>query len=148
MTDAELIQNLTTRLATLEETAVYSQGGWVSFVPSWTNVTTTDATTYGYYRYVPGGIRVQGGITFGAGTEFTGNVDVTLPNSETSRAGSGRSLGVVNCKDGFGDLTGHCHVPPGSTTLQFFAGGDNVNATTPHVWASGDDLWFDITVAL
>jgi len=122
---------------------------WTSFTPSWQNVTTTDATITGTYKYGPDGIRVAVSITFGASTAFTGDVSFTIPNSETARSVAGhKSLGVINCREGSGDETGHCMAANGSTTIVLFSAGDNVTATVPHTWGSGDDLYIDITVAL
>lgn len=127
---------------------------YTTFTPTWNNVTIGNATVnFGDYRYVNGDLRVRCVLTVGSTTVITGNVSVDLPNSETARDGNLRSLGSLSAKDGATDITGHVAVAPGDTSIDLFAGnntlaGNNIDATYPFTWATGDQIHFDLTVAL
>ena len=59
---------------------------WVSFTPSWTNLTVGSGTNTGEYCYAPGGMWVRGTFVYGSGSTMASGPSLTLPNSESLRA--------------------------------------------------------------
>ena len=129
------------------EVADRVDGDYVAFTPVWTNVTVGDATNTGHYRYENGNIHVWVTFVFGSTTSFTGTINFTIPNGETGHA-SIRSLGTLNAKDGPFDETGHVANSVGGTTIHCYAGGNDIDATSPFTWVATDDIQLDIVVAL
>lgn len=121
---------------------------WTTFTPTWINVTIGNATVAAAYRYELGNLHVRAEILFGSTTVFTGSARMDLPNSETAASDGLRSLGNVTVKDGSADDTGHCMVPTAGTDMLLFAGGNNINATSPFTWITGDQIQIDIVVIL
>jgi hypothetical protein len=126
---------------------------WTTYTPSWTNLTVGNGVTAAQYRYVPGGIWVKGRLTFGTTTSITGNPSQTIPNSETSSASSGNSLGVALFNDsGTRIFIGAIDCAASSTTFTFnhteSGNSGGVNATNPMTWVTGDIIYWDVTIAL
>ena len=123
---------------------------WVTFTPSWTNVTLgTSPTNVGAYHYEPHGIRVLARLTLGSGSGgITGSVSMTVPNGETANVSASLyGMGSLQCVDDTVDYTGVVRIVHGATEISLYA-PDNLSSLVPFAWAPGDKLWFDITVPL
>jgi len=128
-------------------------GGWVSFTPSYTNLTVGNATNNGMYRYVPGGIRFKVQTTFGTTSAMGTNPTLTIPNSETSASDSVRSIGPAVFSDaGTRSYPGTCLCTAGTTTVSFVhtesGNAGAPSATAPFTWTTSDILFAEIMVAL
>ena len=125
---------------------------WKTFTPSWTNVTVGNGTQEARYRYVPGGMWMYGSLTFGSTTNVTGNVQLTVANSETA-ALSGHQVGTARYFDtGTRNYVGICRLS--STTVIAFDHTESgnsgiVNASNPiAAWATGDVIAFQCFIPL
>lgn len=130
---------------------VYS--AWTSFTPAFTNLTIGNASNSGYYRYIAGDMRVLINFTFGSTSSVSGEIGLTLPNSETSAALGLQSIGTGFAYDDNQSIAvyGFARCASASTSITFVSdGGANTewDATAPFTWTTDDDLRVDITVAL
>jgi hypothetical protein len=126
--------------------------GWTSFTPSWSNLTVGNATQSGEYRYADGGMWVKVQLTFGSTTSMTGNVTMTVPNSETARAGAIGAGTAIYQDTGTRVFIGAARIPGSATTISFFhtesGNTGQVNATNPMTWVTTDILEFLLFVPL
>ncbi len=123
---------------------------WADYTPTWTNVTVGNGTLVAKSRYVAGDIRQRGYLTFGSTTAFTGTVQQDIDNSETSDTAGAEAVGRAN-DSGTAIYRVSVFVDPTDTQIQFASGPDTlavINATTPHTWATGDSLTWDITIPI
>jgi hypothetical protein len=118
--------------------------GWVSYTPTWTNVTMGASATVGRWQYHDGLVFFHAELTLGAGFAITGNVGVGLPIDRDARpfvcaaayedAGTryyvGSALAITSATRA--ELV---HSESGNSGL--------VNATNPFTWVAGDDVWVD-----
>jgi hypothetical protein len=130
---------------------IVAGSAWVSFTPSWTNVTVgTGATNTGRYMYVQGSIRVQARLVLGAGGAVTGAVTMTMPNGETAGVAP-FSLGSAVAFQGGATVEwpGVCRSLASGSTLRFYSPtGNDWNTNNPFTWGNTDQMWADIMVAL
>lgn len=125
-------------------------GQWTTFVPSWTNLTLgTGHVNSGMYCYTQGGVWVFVRAVLGTGGAPTGSVSVTLPNSITSNS-TPNILTVGTCQliDAGVEHVGVGRVSSGGSVIDLYADPNNVNATTPFTWASGDQIIVTMFVPL
>lgn len=116
---------------------------WVSFTPSWTNITLgTGATNTGQYCVVPGGMHFEFFTQLGTSPSVTGIVSFELP-------GPAAGTGVVSAVCGschFGDASSTANDRPGvlwtvsSTAVRLTFPDGNLGTTSypTSVLASGD----------
>lgn len=148
---ADSLKSVAARVAALERTN--GSPGWVSFTPSWTNVTLGNGSASGRYKYQNDDMMVQVTLVFGSSTSFGGVVSVAIPNGVTSKGGGLRSVGALECKLGTSEISGHSRGLSASTTIEFFAAtasssGNAVSASNPGVWATNDVLACQIVIPL
>ena len=128
---------------------------WISFTPSWTNMTTSSDTAS--YRYSPGRIQITGRGTLSA--VLTGSPTLTLPNSHTIATEAQSTwqpfTGWVFWRDVDANLTYYSHAAYSSTTtITFYVPNNsgtydyanNVGASIPFVAVSGDLFWYDLSI--
>jgi hypothetical protein len=132
---------------------VLGSSRWVTYTPSWTNLTVGDGTQEAEYRYVVGGIRLRGGITLGASSSISGTISQTLPNSETAKSTGNGSMGIARYNDsGTRIFAGWVDIADSGTTLNFghTESGNSglVNATNPYTFTTSDAIYWDVVVAL
>jgi hypothetical protein len=125
---------------------------WVTFTPSWTNLTVGNGTNTGAYRYADGGMLVAFDFTFGSTSSMSGNLVLNVPNSETTASGP-PSIGITDLTDtGTRSYIGHVSSGGSSTTMGFThteSGNTGlVNATNPFTWATGDRIFGFILLRL
>lgn len=118
--------------------------GWVTFTPSWTNLTVGNGTNVGRYRYADGGVYVAAQVGFGSTTSISGSVSLTIPNSETAQVDPQGMGWAIYLDSGTRWYLGGCWSISTATRLDFLhnEGGNAglVNATNPFTWATGDIL--------
>ena len=128
---------------------------WISFTPSWTNMTTSADTAS--YRYSPGRIQVTGTATV---STVTGAIELTIPNSHTIASEAQNTLfrfaGQVHFKDASpaADYSGIAKYA--STTAVRFNAYDssgtyitevNTSGSVPiNTWAAGDSVTYDLII--
>ena len=125
---------------------------WISFSPTWTNMTTSADTAS--YRYSPGRIQVTGVATV---TAVTGGIILTVPNSHTIATEAQNTLIPLSGHVTFRDTTASANFRAlplyvSSTTVRFNcidASGTYSNdvPTTdliPFTWAAGDFVAYDL----
>ena len=126
---------------------------WAAFTPAWTNFSAGDGTVSAQYRYTGSEMRCRGVFVLGSTSSVTGSpIQFTIPNSETSTATGGGSLGSAFFVDSsatnkpYGGLT----VVSAADTLVSFVGSDDnyTSASTPFTYAPGDTIRWDIHIAL
>ena len=122
---------------------------WTAFTPVWTSTTLTDSTNAGSLQYSDGNLRLRYTLTFGASTAFTGSAQVDIPNSHTSANDGVDTVGVMYLRDSgaSNEYTGIVRVAPNTTKITLFS-QNNVNATNPFTWATGDSLSIFVEVPL
>lgn len=130
----------------------FGSGAWVSYTPSWTNLTVGNGTVSAQYSYVPLGFRVQGELVFGSTTSISGTVTQTIPNS-VSHSATGFSGGSCVILDAGTQLYAGSTIVVASATVMNFVHGESgnsglVNATSPMTWTTSDRLRWDVIVAL
>jgi len=125
---------------------------WISFSPTWTNMTTSADTAS--YRYSPGRIQVTGVATV---TAVTGGIILTVPNSHTIATEAQNTLIPLSGHVTFHDTTASDNFRAlplyvSSTTIRFNcidASGtyskDVANTDLiPFTWAAGDFVAYDL----
>ena len=98
-------------------------------------------------------MRCRGVMTFGSTTSVTGTpIQITIPESKTSRATGGGSIGHAYYVDSSASnkpYGGWSIVSQSDTLISFLGNDDNFTAaTTPFTWATGDTLRWDVLIAL
>lgn len=114
--------------------------------PSWTGLTTTDATITSRYSQVGKIVHYYGSVVFGAATEVTAALDVSLPVTAANTSGLGTAF---YDDDGSGtSYSGTCVISD-TSTLDFYSadtGADGVvDAAEPFNWTTGDSFRWSIT---
>ncbi len=120
----------------------------LTFVPTWTNVTTTSATISGSYYINNIMMDSWVSITFGASTAFTGTVSYSMPLASTSLQVNSlcgqiffRDIGVAQYV-GQNLLTSTTSLAPQAlNSSATFLTNASVNATQPFTWGSTDILF-------
>lgn len=124
--------------------------GFVSFTPTWTNLTIGNGTQTGYYRYADGGMWVYIDVTFGSTSSISGGVTMTLPNSESvysTVVGIRQPFGLAEYYDDSGSSGVEGVIRYNSSTSVAFlvrnAAGTYVtsaalSSTVPFTWATSD----------
>ncbi len=120
----------------------------LTFVPTWTNVTTTSATISGSYYINNIMMDSWVSITFGASTAFTGTVSYSMPLASTSLQVNSlcgqiffRDIGVAQYV-GQNLLTSTTALAPQAlNSSATFLTNASVNATQPFTWGSTDILF-------
>jgi len=137
----------------------YDGTAWVPFmsawtdVPSqtWTNLTKGNGTESAEYRYVGSELRYRGVFVLGSTSAVTGAVSLLIPNSETSRATGGGSIGSAYLVDDSASkpYSGITIVSANDTQITFVGSDDNtVGTSTPFVFGTGDTIRWDLLIAL
>jgi len=117
--------------------------GWTSFTPSWPIITVGNGTNVGRYRYVAGDLHVKVHLTWGSTTSQSGGATrVTIPDSQTT-AGM-KSVGIWWAVGGGTYYDGSGNSAVGQTDFYF----NNVTATAPFTWTTGDELIGDFVITL
>jgi len=130
-----------------------SNWAWTTFTPTWQNVTTTTATQNCAYSQIGKLVIVKIHFRFGASTAFTGNVTFTPPVTPKAIYGTTlhNVLGTSYLTDqGTTLYVGGFELTNSTTqiTLNVWGAASTyvngaqvvVNATTPHTWASTDEV--------
>jgi hypothetical protein len=115
--------------------------GETGFTPTWSNVTLGSATNGAWYTRSGDKVFVDFGLSWGAGTAFTGSPSFALPvpmDTTSFAVGSGVAHDVGTARHPLAML-----VDPGggqSVTPIYASGTGLLSATTPFTWVSGDIL--------
>ena len=122
-------------------------GSWVSFVPSWVNLTIGNGTDNWYYAVVNETLFITGRTTFGSTTSITGAVQMEIPYG-TTIFNAAQPVGGAEYSENGGDIY-IGEVSPESTTAvrfrEFNVSGSliiraNVFATSPFTWGTDDQI--------
>jgi len=127
-------------------------GAWQSYTVSWTAATTNPSIGNGTLagRYVQIGKTVICSISLVMGSTTTygsGNWSLSLPKTVVSV--SVRYIGQFTIYDASpgGNYAGNAMVGSNQSAINLFVrdqGGSGLNSTTPHTWASDDELFLTI----
>ena len=152
--DEKLIERLKRLEREVERLQVKEQpvGAWQSYTVSWTAATTNPSIGNGTLagRYVQIGKTVICSIALVMGSTTTygsGNWSLSLPKTVASV--SVRYIGqftIYNASPG-GNYAGSAVVGSNQSAITLFVrdqGGSGLNSTTPHTWASGDELFLTV----
>ena len=132
-------------------------GEWVSFTPSWNNVTFgTGSSNQGSYRRVGDTMEVQGWMALGTGGSITGTLELIVPNSltiDSTKAPYGASSSIGSGYAFKNSTTTRYLVtsyPGTGTAIRFVAETSTnvVNATIPFTWAASDQLFFSAIIPI
>jgi hypothetical protein len=132
-------------------------GPWIEETPVFTNLTLGNGTSALRYRKNFDTMEVQATLTFGSTTSFSGEPQLSIPNSKTTYHMTGQTYfkaGTIVTYDGSvttARAVGSVVVDAASTTsrVRFAYGGYNVvNATTPFTWTTGDILLINFSVPI
>jgi hypothetical protein len=133
-------------------TAAQVNGQWVSFTPSWTNLTLGSGSAQNWaYCYVPGGLWITGATTLGTGGGPTGAVSMTLPDSATSRTSPPSfTIGHALYVDINGtDFLGMTAIGGNDTLIDFRTDSyTSLSSTVPFTWAANDIIRGTIVVPI
>lgn len=127
-----------------------ASNAYLSWTPSWTNLTIGNATTVAKYLQVGKTVDFYLIVTFGSTTSISGTVSVSYPVTPTSSYSSGTPLARLACLD---DNTGQRY--PGMADYQTSSllrlnvdsvsgtliVATTINATTPFTWTTSDKLF-------
>ena len=139
---------------------VYDGVSWVcmyspttTFTPSWSNVTVSNGTSSGYYRYGSGRLFVVADLVIGSSTTISGAVSFTIPDSVTAQNPSGAyGFGLAYLIDATpaGSEIGMARCGTGAdTSVEVFSADQTaVTSTVPFTWSTGDRLHVEITVLI
>ena len=131
-------------------------GTFISYTPTFTNLTVGNGTTTGAYCRVNDLVYYHGTITLGSTTAISGAVSLGLPiNIHSTQLASGSPLGLFYCVD---VSTGTWYpadiIANGSATIVIasvwvtnatYASRSNLSATVPFTWTSPDRIHWAIT---
>ena len=110
----------------------------------WQNLTPNNAVVESVYRWEMGDIHMRGSIVLGSTTVISGIVGfkglLNRTADQYDSHGSGRIIDT-------GTKVEPCvpYFPDSGDYMQFASASGLVDANTPHVWANGDALHWDIT---
>ena len=153
--DGKVIERLKRLEREVERLQVKEQpvGAWQSYTVSWTAATTNPSIGNGTLagRYVQIGKTVICSIALVMGSTTTygsGNWSLSLPKTVASV--SVRYIGQFTIYDASpgGNYAGSAIVGSGQSAIALFIrdqGASGLNSTTPHTWASADELYLTIT---
>ena len=121
-------------------------GAWLSYTPTWTNLTVGNGTVVTKYVRVGSMVTYTGKITIGSTTSIAGFVSVALP--VTAQDGFMNGSARYN-DDGTRAYVGAVNISSGGTSIGFThseSGGFGAwNATNPFTIAAGDLITWNIT---
>lgn len=135
--------------AVLDQIDSLTSQAWTSYTPSWTSSGTAPAlgngTLTGRYRLVNGSNMIEVRVSFTAGstsTYGTGSWRFSVPSGKTAAAAAIiETTGTVWMLDsGTANKAGICLINTGGNELIPITSANDVSATTPHTWATGDRL--------
>lgn len=128
--------------------------GWFNYTPTWTNLTTTSATQASKFSMDGHTVTYRLFLLWGASTSISGGVSVSLPvtaSSFYSTASYDGMLGTVLLLDqGTTGYMGNAITTASATTATLNTMGtagtyinnstSQISATTPHTWATTDQI--------
>lgn len=132
----------------------WNDTGWIDYTPTWINVTLGNGTSDGRYRRVGNTVEMQVHLEYGSTTSITSDVRTALPWDEDTLNGVSRwQVSGMWYNDSSGDYI-PLFVRTVSNSLRFFGlnhsvpptyatainGTDEVDASVPSTWATGDSL--------
>ena len=126
---------------------------WADFTPAWTNLSAGNGTVSAEYRYTGSEMRCRGVFVLGSTSSVTGSpIQFTIPNSESSRATGGGSIGsafFVDSSASAKPYSGITVVSASDTLVSFVGSDDNyTSASAPFTWATSDTIRWDVHIAL
>lgn len=138
----------------IETYVLNTLGSWVSFTPSWTNVTLGNGTQSAFYSVINKILFVKVELTFGSTTSFGDPVELTLPNSYTAITTSQLMFGTSAFEDtgnatfvGQNYLVSSTKVRPSVQLVNgTYSQVNFTNATRPFTWGNTDVLNLDFMV--
>jgi hypothetical protein len=119
--------------------ATVNLGAWVSFTPSWTNLTVGNGTNTGFYCQIGKLVIFRTSFTFGSSSSIGTGPSITPPTSQASHGFY--MCGTANLSDGASWFTGACdsNIAPyysyPFSGLNYWSG---LSATTPWTWNTND----------
>jgi len=126
---------------------------WATWTPVWTNLSAGNGTVSAQYRYTGSEMRCRGVFVLGSTSSVTGSpIQFTIPNSETSAATGGGSIGsafFVDASATAKPYSGITVVSASDTLVSFVGSDDNyTSASTPFTWTTSDTIRWDLHIAL
>jgi len=130
-------------------------GTYTAHTPTFLNVTAGNGTTSGAYCRVNNFVHYYGSFTLGSTSAVTGNISISLPININADVAVGIStIGIMNLLDTSASTTYQGIARYNGATSSCFAGvlrtdstfgaWQNVNATNPMTWATGDSINFNL----
>lgn len=127
-------------------------GAWISYVPTFTGLTTTSGTISAFYSQWGKQVMVRVGFVFGASSAVTGAVSISLPATSVSYSGTAtlQILGGIRLFDTSVPVSNSGVVVWSTTTtvrIQSFAvtgaliTQSDLSSTSPFTWATGDEFY-------
>jgi len=123
-------------------------GTYTTFTPTYQNLTTGNGTNTGRYLRIGNFVHVTQKFVFGSTSSVGGNVSCDFPFTAVSTSGN-LNMGAITYLDaGVKGYSGFANL--NSTTVfallvndasTLYLGNASMNATTPHVWGSGDEFY-------
>lgn len=131
-----------------------SSWGYVSVVPTLTNITLNNGAISAFYRQYGKRTHFYGVLTFGITTAVTGQADISLPVNAASTIGDFAPIGIINARDTSANTyyMGWAWKADAAQRLRIIFGtasGTYINAsgttsTVPFTWATGDLIFWDV----
>lgn len=125
--------------------------GWVSYTPTFTNLTVGNGTLVAKYRQVGKNIEARISLVFGTTTSVSADILASLPVTAAAYAGTGNitGIGVGNAYDTSAtriyplnvnmSSTTAVSIRPAATDLTYFYTAI-ASSTVPFTWATGDEI--------
>jgi len=131
-------------------------GTWISFTPSWTNLTVGNGTVSAFYSIFNKILFVRVKFTMGSTSSMGDPLRMTLPASLSQNTDAQESIGFAQLTDagiasyaGFVNVSSSTQVTIAVTNASStHAQTNNVNGTRPFTWATGDTAVFEFTTML
>jgi len=130
-------------------------GSWVSFTPSWNNLTIGNGTDQWYYAVVNETLFITGRTTFGSTSSISGAVQMEIPYG-TGIMNVSQPVGSANYLESGGDNYNGVVTTQSGTTLgfrEFNVTGSlitqaNIFAGSPFTWGTDDQIRATMTLRL
>jgi hypothetical protein len=142
--------------AVLKTPPATSAASWESYTPTFINLTLGNGFVYSEYLDTTTELRIRGHLIWGTTTSVSDVIGVNFPPGYTSRQIPGSSLSYSIGRGFYFDgdrYDGPVYIEPEASYLLLYYLDSNPKAepvlgTAPVTWVSGNQWWWDVTLAI